>query len=102
MKFIHVAQRKHTQTSMKTFSERGQWSHQDSDFYLKKNKGLRNSLKTKTNSPQKGKVEGEVEEVTDFYQQRLVLFRPKLFPLHRNTEEIKQNERVVWFKKYSV
>ena len=47
-------------------------------------------------------MEGEVEEVTDFYQQRLVLFRPKLFPLHRNTEEIKQNERVVWFKKYSV
>lgn len=60
-------------------------------FLLKKNKGLRNSLKTKTNSPQKGKVEGEVEEVTDFYQQRLVFFRPKLFPLHRNTEEIKQN-----------
>ena len=56
---------------------------------IKKKKGLRKSLKIKTNSPQKGKVGGEVEEVTDFYQQRLVFFRPKLFRLHRNTEEIK-------------
>lgn len=40
-----------------------------------------------------------MKKSTDFYQQRLVFFRPKLFRLHRNTEEIKQNERVVWFKK---